>query len=221
VDLSRGRLILELELVGCEWSASRPGRHTPGERAPGTHWIGGWVGPTSPHFMDPEDHLTVFTRARHWSLSWGRWIQSTPCHSISLRSILIPSYHLWLDLPSGLFPSGFPTKILYFLFSTPSISPSFIWSSSVYVLPLMWETKLHTHTKQKENCSLFYILICMFLDTQWRTKDSEQNGSKHSPNLICSYFSNNVVMICGSQILNLATFLKALLAIGLHTLIYL
>jgi hypothetical protein len=30
-----------------EWSASRPGRFTPRERAPGTHWIGGWVGPTA------------------------------------------------------------------------------------------------------------------------------------------------------------------------------
>jgi hypothetical protein len=28
-----------------EWSASRPCRFTPKERAPGTHWIGGWVGP--------------------------------------------------------------------------------------------------------------------------------------------------------------------------------
>jgi hypothetical protein len=28
-----------------DWSASRPGRFTPRERAPGTHWIGGWVGP--------------------------------------------------------------------------------------------------------------------------------------------------------------------------------
>jgi hypothetical protein len=28
-----------------EWSASRPGRLAPRERAPGTHWIGGWVGP--------------------------------------------------------------------------------------------------------------------------------------------------------------------------------
>jgi hypothetical protein len=32
-------------LVGSEWSASRPGCFTPGERAPGTHWIGGWVDP--------------------------------------------------------------------------------------------------------------------------------------------------------------------------------
>jgi hypothetical protein len=34
-------------LVGGEWSASRPCRFTPWERAPGTHWIGGWVGPTA------------------------------------------------------------------------------------------------------------------------------------------------------------------------------
>jgi hypothetical protein len=30
-------------LDGGEWSASRPGRFTPGERARGTHWIGDWV----------------------------------------------------------------------------------------------------------------------------------------------------------------------------------
>jgi hypothetical protein len=36
---------LTSELDGGEWSASRPGRFTPRERAPGTHWIGGWVGP--------------------------------------------------------------------------------------------------------------------------------------------------------------------------------
>jgi hypothetical protein len=32
-------------LDGGEWSASRPGRFTPTERTPGTHRIGGWVGP--------------------------------------------------------------------------------------------------------------------------------------------------------------------------------
>jgi hypothetical protein len=30
-------------LVGGEWPTSRHGRFTPGERVPGTHWIGGWV----------------------------------------------------------------------------------------------------------------------------------------------------------------------------------
>jgi hypothetical protein len=32
-------------LDGGAWSASRPGHFTPRERAPGTHWIGGWVDP--------------------------------------------------------------------------------------------------------------------------------------------------------------------------------
>jgi hypothetical protein len=37
--------VLSSALAGGEWSTSRPGRFTPGERAPGTHWIGGCVDP--------------------------------------------------------------------------------------------------------------------------------------------------------------------------------
>jgi hypothetical protein len=36
---------LTLALDGDQLLASRFGRFTPKERAPGTHWIGGWVGP--------------------------------------------------------------------------------------------------------------------------------------------------------------------------------
>jgi hypothetical protein len=38
-------IFLTLALAGGEWSASRPGRFTPGERVPGTHCIRGWVNP--------------------------------------------------------------------------------------------------------------------------------------------------------------------------------
>jgi hypothetical protein len=59
----------------------------------------------------------VFTRALHWSLAWARSIQSITPYHISLRFILTLTSHLRLGLPSGLFPSGFPTKIVYaFLF---------------------------------------------------------------------------------------------------------
>jgi hypothetical protein len=37
------RIFLTSALVGGEWSASRFSRFTPGERALGTHCIGGWV----------------------------------------------------------------------------------------------------------------------------------------------------------------------------------
>jgi hypothetical protein len=36
---------LTLALDGDEGSASHPGQFTSKEKAPGTHWIGGWVGP--------------------------------------------------------------------------------------------------------------------------------------------------------------------------------
>jgi hypothetical protein len=38
-------IFLTSALAGGEWSASRPGRFTPGERAPCIHWIEGWVDP--------------------------------------------------------------------------------------------------------------------------------------------------------------------------------
>jgi hypothetical protein len=61
----------------------------------------------------------LFTRTRHWSLSWIRWIQSISSHPISLRSILILFSYLRIGLLSGPFPSGSPTKTLNeFVFST-------------------------------------------------------------------------------------------------------
>jgi hypothetical protein len=37
--------VLTSALAGGEWSASRPGRFIQEERAPSTHWLGGWVDP--------------------------------------------------------------------------------------------------------------------------------------------------------------------------------
>ena len=63
--------------------------------------------------------ITAVTSTRHLSLSWASSIQSTPPHPSSWRSAFILSSHLRLGLPSGLFPSGFPTKTLY----TPLLFP--------------------------------------------------------------------------------------------------
>jgi hypothetical protein len=57
--------------------------------------------------MEPKIHYRVHRIPHHSTLSSATWIQSKPSHTIYLRSILI------LYLPSSLFPSAFPIKILY------------------------------------------------------------------------------------------------------------
>ena len=72
-----------------------------------------------PAFHRTRRFITALTSVHHLSLSWASPIQSIYPHPTSWRSILILSTHLRLGLPSGLFPSGFPTKTLY----TPSPHP--------------------------------------------------------------------------------------------------
>jgi len=56
--------------------------------------------------------ITAFRKARHCTLSWASRIQFAPSIPISLRSTLMLSFHLRLDLSSGLLRSGLPTKTL-------------------------------------------------------------------------------------------------------------
>ena len=72
-----------------------------------------------PAFYGTRRFITALTSVRHLSLSCASPIQSTYPHPTSWRSLLILSTHLCLGLPSGLFPSGFPTKTLH----TPLTSP--------------------------------------------------------------------------------------------------
>jgi hypothetical protein len=53
-------VFLTSALVGNEWSASRPDRFIPGERAPVAHWIGIWVGPRAGlDYMEKRKFLTL------------------------------------------------------------------------------------------------------------------------------------------------------------------
>ena len=72
-----------------------------------------------PAFHGTRRFITALTSVLHLSLTWASPIQSIYPHTTSWRSVLILSTHLRLGLPSGLLPSGFPTKTLY----TPSPQP--------------------------------------------------------------------------------------------------
>jgi len=72
-----------------------------------------------PSFHGTRRFITALTSVRHMSLYWASPIQSIYPRPTSWRSVLILSTHLRLGIPSGLFPSGFPTKTLYTPLSSP------------------------------------------------------------------------------------------------------
>jgi hypothetical protein len=83
-------------MSGDEFSALRSGRFTPGERAPGTHWIEYWVGSRAglpgiePRFLGNPAHRPVTKPtelSRFWFPSWAWLIQSTASQTSPLKSI--------------------------------------------------------------------------------------------------------------------------------------
>ena len=83
-----------------------------------------------PTFHGTRRFITALTSVRHLSLSWANPIPSIYPHPTSWRSISLLSTHLRLGLPSGLFPSGFPTKTLYTPLSS-QIHPNIIHPSTL------------------------------------------------------------------------------------------
>jgi hypothetical protein len=55
------QVFLALALIGSKWSASCSCRLTPCERAPSTHWIGGWADPRAA--LDDRDKYKPFILA--------------------------------------------------------------------------------------------------------------------------------------------------------------
>ena len=118
-----------------------------------------------PAFHETRSFITALTNVRHLSLSWASPIQSIYLHPTSWRSILTLSTHLRLGLPSGLLPSGFPTKTLYTPFSSHirATCPAHLLLNII-----------------SRNCSPCHAIH--FCDRDWKLTIITQNDSTGLPN---------------------------------------
>ena len=130
-----------------------------------------------PAFHGTRRFITALTSVRHLSLSWASPIQSIYAHRISQRSILMLSTHLRLGLPSGLFPSGFPTKTLH----TP-LSSSIRATCPAHLILLDFITR----TILGEDYKSFSSLLCNLLH-------SPVTSSLLGPNILLNTMFSNTL----------------------------
>ena len=131
-----------------------------------------------PAFYGPWRFITALS-ARHQSLSWASSIQSIPSHFNPWRFILILSSYLRLGLPSGLFPWGFPTKILYMPLLSPirATCPAHLILLDFITRTILGEehTSLssspHLYVPHRKHCRLLYTdkLVNVKLLVPWTT----------------------------------------------------
>ena len=130
-----------------------------------------------PAFHGTRRFITALTSVRHLFLSWASPIQSIYPHPTSWRSVLILFTHLHLGLPSGLLPSGFPTKTLY----TPLSSP--ICATCPYHLILL---DFITRTILGEEYKSFSSSLCYLLH-------SPVTSSLLGPNILLNTMFSNTL----------------------------
>jgi len=136
-----------------------------------------------PAYYGSRRFIIAFKNTHHLSLSWASSIPSISSHPTSWRSILILSSHLRLGLPSGPFPSCFPTKTL----NMPLLFPiRATWTAHHFILYFI------TRTALDEECRSLSSSLCSFI---------------HCPGTSCLLGPNILLCTLFSNTLNLRSFL--------------
>ena len=138
-----------------------------------------------PAFHGTRRLITTLASIRHLPLSWASPIQSVYPYPTSWRAILI-SIHLCLGLPSGLLPSGFPTKTLY------TLSPHPYAPHAQYHLMLL---DFITRTILGEEYKSFSSLLCNLLN-------SPITSSLLGPNILLHTLFSNTLSFHSSRSVN-------------------
>ena len=136
-----------------------------------------------PAFHGTRRFITSLASVRQLSLSWASPIQSIYPHPTSWRSILILPTHLRLGLPSGLPPSGFPTKTLY----TPSPHPYSPHAQPISLIFLDFITRTILGEEYKSFSSSLYNLL-----------HSPVTSSFLGPNILLSTLFSNTLSFLSS-----------------------
>ena len=120
-----------------------------------------------PTHYGTRSFITAVTSARHLSPSWDRSTPSMFPHITSWRSILILSSHIRLGLPSGLFPSRFPTETL----CTALLSPiSAKCPAHLIILDLItWTVLREEHRSSSQENGDLKVIYCSILSVNWKT----------------------------------------------------
>jgi hypothetical protein len=119
--------------------------------------------------------------------------QMNPVHKFScyfFNIILRVFFHLRPGLTSGLFPSGFPIKILYALLMRATYPTHRILLDllTLIVFGEAWKLWSSSLCNILQLASTFYLSGPNILLSIPKDQRSEQNGSKHSANFVSSYF---------------------------------
>ena len=128
-----------------------------------------------PAFHRTRRFITALTSVHHLSLSSASPIQTIYQHPTSCRSILILSTHICLGLPSGLFPSGFPTKTLY---TPPSSSICAICPAHLILLDFITRTILGEEHKSFSSLDCQAKCCTMYPKEDGQEGDLQRDGGR-------------------------------------------